>query len=239
MSTAHLSSISTGTALTRRSSEASFGKALTLLVRRLSSCCTTRSIRCPAGHCAAMSREGDWRCAGGDGDARAGRRRRGLRVWSPPATRPASARCPDRSRSAPRGRSRPWPASRRSRWRAARHRCACGSQGSVRDGWRSGRGGPGSAATSRRRARRARRRAVRRPPWASDRWRHHGEPSETTYSTPRSPRAWRLSRKARQCISASDRATDTPSTRRRSSGPMPMAERTAASRTTPPWRIFS
>lgn len=39
--------------------------------------------------------------------------------------------------------------------------------------------------------------------------------------------------------SASDGATLTPSTRRRSSGPMPIAERTAASRTTPPARIFS
>jgi len=53
------------------------------------------------------------------------------------------------------------------------------------------------------------------------------------------PRAWRLSRKARQWTSAFDRATQTPSTRRRSSGPMPIAESTAASRTIPPWRIFS
>jgi hypothetical protein len=50
--------------------------------------------------------------------------------------------------------------------------------------------------------------------------------------------ACRLSRNARPCTSASDRATETPSTRRRSSGPMPIAESTAASRTTPPWRIF-
>jgi hypothetical protein len=72
-------------------------------------------------------------------------------------------------------------------------------------------------------------RAARKPAWSS----------ETTYSTPRRPRATRLSRNARQWTSASDRATETPSTRRRSSGPMPIAESTATSRTTPPWRIFS
>ena len=56
---------------------------------------------------------------------------------------------------------------------------------------------------------------------------------------PRRPQAWRLSRKARQWTSASERATETPRTRRRSSGPMPIADSTAASRTIPPWRIFS
>ena len=55
--------------------------------------------------------------------------------------------------------------------------------------------------------------------------------------SPRSPT--RVSRKARQCTSASESAQETPSTRRRWSGPMPITESTAASRTTPPSRTFS
>src|SRR5512132_3956804 len=53
------------------------------------------------------------------------------------------------------------------------------------------------------------------------------------------PRSIRLSRKARQWTSASDGSQETPSTRRRPSGPTPMAENRAASRTTPPSRSFS
>src|SRR3982751_328849 len=52
--------------------------------------------------------------------------------------------------------------------------------------------------------------------------------------TPRRPRATRLSRKTRQWTSASDSATETPRMRRPPSGSTPMAESTAASRTTHP-----
>jgi len=61
----------------------------------------------------------------------------------------------------------------------------------------------------------------------------------TTKRTPRMPRSIRLSRTARQWISASEGSQETPSTRRRPSAPMPMAENRAASRTTPPSRSFS
>jgi hypothetical protein len=47
------------------------------------------------------------------------------------------------------------------------------------------------------------------------------------------PPKTRLSKKAPQCTSASNKSPETPNTRRNSSGPMPMAKRTATSRTTP------
>jgi len=65
--------------------------------------------------------------------------------------------------------------------------------------------------------------------------------------TPRRPRDTRLSRKPRQWISASDSATEIPSTLRLPSSSMlgsrasrpPIADRMAASRTTPSMRTFS
>src|SRR5512134_1715020 len=62
------------------------------------------------------------------------------------------------------------------------------------------------------------RRAAFSPAWSS----------LTTKRTPRMPRSIRLSRKARQWISASEGSQETPSTRRRPSAPMPMAENRAA-----------
>ena len=73
--------------------------------------------------------------------------------------RRVSGRCLGRSRRARRGRFRPSPERPRSRPRAARRRCAVGSRGSARDGWRSGRGGTRSAAISRRPGRPGARRA--------------------------------------------------------------------------------
>src|SRR5512133_1363595 len=57
------------------------------------------------------------------------------------------------------------------------------------------------------------RRAAFSPAWSS----------LTTKRTPRMPRSIRLSRKARQWISASEGSQETPSTRRRPSGPVPVA----------------
>ena len=72
-------------------------------------------------------------------------------------------------------------------------------------------------------------RAAFRPAWSS----------ETMNFTPQRPRLMRLSRKSRQWISASEKATDTPSTRRLPSAVMPIATRTAQSITRPASRIRS